>query len=850
MPEPDPIFGEAPGHSPQPGEPRDRPAIARPIVFATLAFMGGLALGREVIVPAWCLIVPAALAVVALFGEQWRVRGAPASAISPAGYLFFPLLFILGWAESNQAIRIDRRAEAIAIAFEPYEVVQIEGRIAEPPGLGNESMVLVLDHPRLSTAPRPDLPSSFPLMVMATVKLNEGDASSLPLQGSRVRLWGRVRVPESAGHQTDFDRRNLMLSRGIGAIFHAASAKDMELLPSSATPSAALLSSLDRLRRTMRSQLDSVLSPSHSALAAALLLGDRRGLSPQLAEDFTKTGLAHILSVSGLHTGFVLIIILFLARMMMVPIRGCAVVGIGALIAYTTLTGFQPPVVRAAIMGCFLMGAWGLGRTASTLAALAASALFTLVLDARNLVRVDWILSYLCIASIIILAPPLTAMFSTNDEEEESKKSRLALTIRRYSRILIFGPLVTTLAISIGLLPVQLALFQRISWVAFPANLLGAVISFFIVALTMFITLLGWIPFVGSLIALALASLLTFFESFVSLMARLPGASLNVPPMPLLLLTLYYTFLLYGPHLREGEGPKREASRRQKLHTMYRVLACTLVILIMPFFARAFEGGFLDLYVLDVGQGDALVLRFPDGKVGVVDGGLRHGGDRGRQTVAPFLRALGVSRIDFAVASHADADHIGGLVYLVENFTIGRFLQGQDASDSALFAELQKTIRDHRVPSRPIRAGDAIEGLGPVEVTVLNPTPDEDNNDASVVLLVDFNEIEMLLTGDIETPAERRIIEGGRARDIEVLKVAHHGSRTSSSEAFLDAFTPEVALISAGRGNSYGHPSADVISRLNAHGITIARTDELGTLRVRTDGHNVALFRYKTADPR
>jgi beta-lactamase superfamily II metal-dependent hydrolase len=249
--------------------------------------------------------------------------------------------------------------------------------------------------------------------------------------------------------------------------------------------------------------------------------------------------------------------------------------------------------------------------------------------------------------------------------------------------------------------------------------------------------------------------------------------------------------------------------------------------------------------MLDVGQGESLVLRFPNGKVGVIDGGVAYGsGSRGRSTVEPYLRSLGVKRIDFIVASHADADHIGGLIHLVENFKVGAFYQGRDTADTDLYLALMTSLQAKRVPVRVLEAGQSIRGLGGTTIEALNPGAGFDDNNASLALLLDHGDVEMMLTGDIEAPAEREIVESGLARDVEVLKVAHHGSRSSTADEFLQAFRPEIALISAGRSNRYGHPSPVVVDRLKRRGIAIARTDQLGSIRLRTNGRTIRLDHF------
>jgi competence protein ComEC len=234
----------------------------------------------------------------------------------------------------------------------------------------------------------------------------------------------------------------------------------------------------------------------------------------------------------------------------------------------------------------------------------------------------------------------------------------------------------------------------------------------------------------------------------------------------------------------------------------------------------------------------------PGGRTAVIDGGGGLGGGQGARVVVPFLRGMNVQRLAFVAASHADADHVGGLDAILHAFDVGMFLHGSHHAETLAWGEVLDAIRERSIPSIEVRGGDRLRGFEPVEVDILGPWPGLTRNDASVVMVVRYGGIEILLTGDIEREAELRLLSEGVARDIDVLKVAHHGSATSTAQEFLDAFRPEIALISVGRNNRYGHPSPEVVERLAASGTIVARTDESGTLRLQTDGRRLRLHAY------
>jgi competence protein ComEC len=344
----------------------------------------------------------------------------------------------------------------------------------------------------------------------------------------------------------------------------------------------------------------------------------------------------------------------------------------------------------------------------------------------------------------------------------------------------------------------------------------------------------------GTLLELAVQSLL----ATARLLAETEIGLVRVSPLEPWLLGLYAVGLLAGPHVLRGDGFLGRRSRRQRRHTALRIAAFFILLAWLPVLRAPGTDGLLELYVLDVGQGDALVLRLPGGHAAVVDAGGGFGGGQGARVVVPFLRGMNVERLAFVAASHADADHVGGLDAVLEAFEVGMFLHGSHRAETLAWREVVDAAAESEVASIEVRGGDRLRGLGPTEIEILAPLPGLTGNNASVVMLLRYGTIDILLTGDIEREAELRLLADGAARNVDVLKVAHHGSATSTIQEFLDAFSPRVALISAGRNNRFGHPSPDVLQRLAEAGVFTARTDESGTLRLQTDGRRLRLHAY------
>lgn len=254
------------------------------------------------------------------------------------------------------------------------------------------------------------------------------------------------------------------------------------------------------------------------------------------------------------------------------------------------------------------------------------------------------------------------------------------------------------------------------------------------------------------------------------------------------------------------------------------------------------SGHEMQVHFIDVGQGDSILIESPSGKTMLIDGGVKGAG----QQIVSYLKELGINKLDIVVATHPDADHIGGLIPVLDNMTIEQFYDSGKVHTSQTFEEMLTRIDEKNIPYHVPKIGDDIEFDKDVNVKVLNANDQAtDNNDASIVLKMTYGNVSFLLTGDAGVALEKEMLQ----YDVKatVLKAGHHGSNTSSSEEFIQAVKPEVTILSYGEDNKYGHPHAEIVDRLQAIGSKIYATADLGTITVSTDGVNYTVNGKETS---
>lgn len=546
-------------------------------------------------------------------------------------------------------------------------------------------------------------------------------------------------------------------------------------------------------------------------LTASLLIARKDGIEPEVRDAFAASGLAHLLAISGTHVALVTAVLMLLGGAARLSSRANAITAVAGSIAYVLFLGAPYAAVRAAVQVTLLMASRLLQRPAYPFALMAAAALFILAIDPSALFDAGFQLSFAGIIGILLWRKPLIHVMPES----------VPLVLR--------DSVATSTAASIATTPIAAWHFAQVSVISVFANLLAIPLVTIIVPGAAAALALSMISMpLGQFVAGGMVLLLARLEQVATMAANVPYGHFSITREGVVLLTAASLLsMLYTKSRRIGS----------RIATAVTAASIVLAATLVQPVTRVTRGNAIELYMIDVGQGDAIAIRTPRGRWLLVDAGPRSATfDAGARRVVPFLEKQGARTIDVMLITHPHLDHYGGGRAVLEQLRVRRILDpaGTRAEDP-VFAQAAK---DEPAEWLPARMGGRIL-VDDVEVEVLFPDSaaldaPRDANDFSLVAAVRYGKFTALLTGDAPASVELQLLRRfGSRLDVELLKVGHHGSSTSTSDSLLMRASPEVALISVGRNNRYGHPSPEVLARLSQAGVRVMRSDQHGTVRVR-----------------
>ncbi len=783
--------------------------MERPLLIPLLGFIGGLVVAG---------IADIQLSEQFLFPLLAVTLIASLCARSLISHVALFILFFLAGNHSLQPFVHPDLPPAHIANLTTREPVIVEGVVAVRPETTDRGFRLLVELEREYEG-RSSMALTGRLLIFV-----DGEVGDI-MTGDRMRCRARIKRPRIYGIPGEFDYPRYLTYRGIFATGFIPTGEDIILMKRGVVH--PLQQRIDTVAHTLGQFVDATASKPESGILKALLLGDRGGVPKELEDAYTRSGVNHILSISGFHVG---IIALFLFQLLYTAARSSEflmlhlnlrrtllLVTLPVLVFYLFLSGAAPATARSVLTIAVYVFALALQRESDPINSLLLAALVILGINPPSIFDLSFQLSFLAIWGILVFTPLFMQPFADRVNGIGEKA------------LLFF--FVSVAATLVTMIPVAYY-FHRVS-------LTGLVSNFVIVPLMGYgAVVLGFsalpfvyfAPFLAKIFMMGASMLVRLSDWFILHLARIPvGTFINPDRIDLLLFFSALTVFTFVPirQLRYGGA-----------------MLLTAALLVRLFCLPDPGAGKLRISFLSIGQGDATLIRFPDGKTMLVDGGGNPRGgssDVGERLIAPALWNMGVSTIDYLVLTHPHPDHCQGLVFVAKNFKVGEFWEVGESGGSPDYALLKEIIVAKNVRTRIVAADSKPFTIGGAVIEPLAPLPapgsrcdgfSGDINDGSFVFRLVAGTTSILFTGDMGAAAEADLLRRHAAVQCTILKVAHHGSRFSSSTPFITAAAPRFAVISAGFDNSFHLPAKETLVNLERNGTKIFRTDLDGTIEM------------------
>ncbi len=702
------------------------------------------------------------------------------------------------------------------LKFLPFESQSVRVVVQQPPAPGRKSFRARV---RECTVDSVKVPVQRDFQVRSAAELPRSLLPGDTLLLTRVVIR-QIAPPRNPG-QPDY-RRYLRYHGVVGEIRQNLSGT-VQVVPGTSPWLAARL--FHRWRRSLEQRIHRLVPTPAAGFLTAILLGEKTQLPRKVKREFQLTGVAHVLAISGLHVGFVAAIVYLLLSFLPLPFRWNYVLSMILLLGYMLLTGANPPVVRATLMiQLYLLGKL-VERKPNVYNTLFLTAFLILLFQPQQLFWVSFQFSFVAVLSILLIYRRLESWQKWLRARMES----FPLAHRIHQIVIV--PFLVSLAAQVGTLPVTAWYFRNIPLISFLLNLLIIPLTALVVSVGFLMLLVSFIfPPLAQSLGLLTGLLIRAEMLLVHFSSHLPLAYFTVPRFPLLVMLVYLGFVGLFLFWR---NPVLQGIR----------LPLVLFLVVLLFWVLAPRRQTVQLCMLDVGNGNATLMRTAGGSLLLFDAGpASRFRDSGRDAILPALGELGALHLHRVFLSHPHADHIGGIFSLLQDVSIDSVYLPDITVPYIWQDSLIHSLRLHQVGFRKLRAGEVVKIDESTRVYVLGPpgsflhpvnVSGHSMNNTSLVTLVHVGDTRILFTGDAESPVERALLGWGKLLQSDVLQVGHHGSRTSTTGEFLRAVAPRIALISAGRFNRFGHPAPQVVQRLKQFSVQVYRTDRRGAIWLR-----------------
>lgn len=641
-------------------------------------------------------------------------------------------------------------------------------------------------------------------------------------KGDRVEIKGKLTAPLPPGNPGEFDYKTFLAREKIYYILNLNEGQNLKILSYNTN-------FLYKLSNNYRQKLEISANKSMGEEAASILLGmligKIDGIDQNQYEDYQKTGIVHVFSVSGLHVGFLLIFCHGIITLLNLSSRSKFYVSLIVLFIYGTLVGWPVTVIRASLMGGLGLFALYVKREKNLLDSLGLAGLLIIMIDPYAPFKIGFQLSFVATWGLVYLYPLI------------KNSLRIENKIIHYILIPVCAQIPT-----IPFIAYHFNLFSAISVVS--NVVLGYILGVIVILGFAAMTVLLVSNSLFTLIVIPTSALIELVQVINSWLVSLPFAYINVATPSILITIVYFIGLTLILYYFNKRGNPLVAIAGLALIVIF------MIIIILP--ASFYNKGKLEVVIIDVGQGDSILIKSPQGKFILIDGGGSDFSDVGKRKVLAYLNHRGIRNLYLAINTHPDTDHLRGLETVLSEVAVKNIGIPYTLRDSENYQHLKTIAEGQKARLIPLKKGQTINIEPNLTFEVLHPDASNyspsSNNDQSVVLLTKYHHFSILLTGDMEKKGLERMLVNQDLPKVTVLKIPHHGSRNSLVPELYQMTSPQYGVISAGKNNSFGHPHEEILEHLSYYGTIPLRTDQGGLIRIESDGSHLQIKRPMQVD--
>lgn len=635
--------------------------------------------------------------------------------------------------------------------------------------------------------------------ILINIKMSQ-DIPSIKY-GDSLYIEGEFKQPEEARNYKGYNYKQYLKTKKIIGTVELGKVK---ILKSSNG------SFIHNIQKYIRDTINGTLTDEEGNLLLAILLGDKDKLSEDIQESFKTSNLSHMLAVSGAHVSYIILGLTYVLQNSIIGKKNGKIVCIIFLLAFMAITNFTPSVTRACIMAILTLFSSIIYRKSDVYTNISVAALITLIFNPYSLLDLGFQLSYGGTIGIIIFIKRI---------QEKKSNSKVVNYIKQMALVSIYANII--------IIPIMMYHFNTVSFTFIISNIMASpILGIIVITGFLFIITSITVKPLTSLIAIFIKPILSILIKISQICSKLPFSNILVVTPYMFNVISYYAIILY--------------CIKSKKNNKCKIIICLLIVLILINFIIYIFPQKLRIFFIDVGQGDSTLIITPDKKTVLIDGGGSDSFDVGEKVLLPYLLDRRILKVDYVLISHFDTDHCGGILTIMEKVKVKNIIISEQAEHSENYERFKKLMIHKKIRLIEVKKGDKIKIGRYSEFKILFPTSrllsENPLNNNSIVAQFNYNNFKMLFTGDIEKLAEQQILKAEKAEiRADILKVAHHGSKTSSIPEFIKAVKPKIALIGVGKNNTFGHPNQQTIKNLENIKCRIYRTDLQGEIIIKID---------------